>query len=422
MEMTVSSSKLVTICDKAFIVFPLTGRYFLSVAPTRPPRVIAIPTVRDSIALRVLLEILIQSLPRRAAPTSYTVARNVINYLKNASYDAFVRVDVVDFNPSINHFILNKALHRTIRHEEIINLINKAIKTPTLSVGVRRTKNMISEIGVPQGLSISNLLASVYMLEFDKRWNKRDDCVYFRFVDDILIFCPRAQKDKIWREIQQEMSAELALKIHPRDGGKSKIDDIGHNQKNEISYLGYTFRGKNETLCIGVRKSATSAIRQAIINIIMAYQHSEQENRDRVLEWCLNLRITGCIFEGKRFGWIHYYSQADTSIFTNADKYVWWMLNKRFNIPTSVKDKIKKFLSTLHEAKKSKGKSKYIPNFDDSTVWTVEVKREHLQNVFMVKGTHKMIEEDVERIFRKHIFRHVRQLVRDMHPDPRESG
>jgi len=47
--------------------------------------------------------------------------------------------------------------------------------------------------GIPQGSPISDLLANVYLLEFDKSVRARVDALlgsYFRYSDDILIVCP----------------------------------------------------------------------------------------------------------------------------------------------------------------------------------------------------------------------------------------
>jgi len=54
---------------------------------------------------------------------------------------------------------------------------------------------------VPQGLSISNLLSSLYLGDIDTAFGEIPDIDYFRFVDDILIICEDQEVDVLKKKL-----------------------------------------------------------------------------------------------------------------------------------------------------------------------------------------------------------------------------
>ena len=378
----------------------------------QPPRIISIPTIRDAIVLKVLMETLLHAFRiEGATPASFSVINKVIRTLKSQKYGAYVRIDIKNFYPSVNHSILYNVLRKRIRSGKILWLVMQAIKTPTLPIGKKRGDTPLPEKGVPQGLSISNILANIYMLEFDRLWLSREDCSYVRYVDDILIFCPAGQEEAILEEIQ-ENARHLELEIHPRNSGKTEIGRIAPSM-SEISYLGYTFRiSKIEKLNIGVRKAATKKMRKSIIDILTISRRTPASKRNlKHLEWCLNLRITGCCFEGKWYGWVHYYSQADANVAWALDKFVQDAVGcSRFQVPGNLQ--IKSFLRSFRRRKLREESE--IPNFDK---WTVEKKKDLLRDVFSIHEVANTSEEEINRQFRAKVFQHVKQLQQDMNPE-----
>ena len=381
----------------------------------RPPRVIAIPTVRDAITLKILMRAIHSGFPEGETPLSFTIVSKIAQKLESGVFGAFVRVDIKDFYPSINHDVLFAALRRKVRSPKIMLLIKRAIQTPTVPAGIKGADFPHVEEGVPQGLSISNILANIYMLEFDQRWDKRQDCACFRYVDDILILCRIGEEEKILDEIEKD-ARKFHVNIHGRDSEKTQIATLADA---EISYLGYTFKLKRSgKIAIGVRKAAMEKIRQSIINIFTAYRHSDKKNI-RHLQWCLNLRITGCRFDGKWFGWIHYYSQANVSIAVELDKFVEKTMGvTRFQIPSDVK--VECFANSMRAARTQRKIG--IPNFDDEDEWPLESKRKLLAEVFSIRKISEISDEKVDRMFRAKIFRHVKQLQKDMHPEKGGDG
>ena len=201
------------------------------------------------------------------------------------------------------------------------------------------------------------------------------------------------------------LSKDLNLEIHGRDHEKTQILPI---RDNVIFYLGYAFRIEDEKIVVGVREKSVAKICQSIVNIFTEYRYSQAKNRQEHLCWCLNLRITGCHFHKKRYGWLHYYDQVtDWKVIGKLDKYVQHMA-KRFGVPDI---KFAEFLHLAHEVKK--WKSSDIPDFDK---YNLSQKSALLACVFSVDVRGKT-EAEINKVFNDKIFKHVRQLEQDMHAD-----
>lgn len=108
--------------------------------------------------------------------------------------------------------------------------------------------------GIPQGLPISATLANVYMCEFDETINteiQRNNGLYRRYSDDIIIVCP-IEKTRIIKEFILEQIRCIELEI---EENKTNIFSIKHNaeapifeihkdnKKKELEYLGFSFDG-----------------------------------------------------------------------------------------------------------------------------------------------------------------------------------
>ena len=79
-----------------------------------------------------------------------------------------------------------------------------AIKAPTVTLSKKDDKQ--SEIGVPQGLSISDILAAIYLQDLDKYLSNIPSSLSFRYVDDILILCDFEDAEKIAESVIQKYS------------------------------------------------------------------------------------------------------------------------------------------------------------------------------------------------------------------------
>lgn len=75
-------------------------------------------------------------------------------------------------------------------------------------------------IGVPEGLSISNTLANIYMQDIDRKYRGFDYISYYRYVDDILILVNEDKIDDVKKNIIDDIE-ELGLELNEKIGDGS---------------------------------------------------------------------------------------------------------------------------------------------------------------------------------------------------------
>jgi retron-type reverse transcriptase len=300
------------------------------------PRAISIPTNRDRLTLGVLTNYLNDSyndiLIRSDASNKIS---QIKQHLDNDDFDSFIKLDIENFYPSIDHEILLKRVRKVIKDEVVLSLLEKAIH---------------KESGIPQGLSISPILSSIYFHNIDKKYSQKENLAYFRFVDDIVIFCKKEDMSKVKANIRRDMR-NLKLSIHPFGVNKQK-SAIGDIQKDSFDFLGYCFDGDK----ISIRESSQRNIKEALLNVF--YENKEDNYQ---LYRKLNLRITGCIYDDKQYGWLYYFRYInDMTLLYGLDSFIQNCF-KRFKLVPK-ENKLKFFVKTYY-ALKSKDTKKYIPQF-----------------------------------------------------------
>lgn len=362
------------------------------------PRLISIPTLRDKLTLKALFRIL-TSVYGDESPFLHNVVNEVNNTILQKNFDCVLRLDVKDFYLSINHGLLQAQLSKRIKKKEIIHLITNSISQQTVNKGAGKNK-ACNFVGIPQGLPISNVLANIYMLPIDKKYKKRSSLKYFRYVDDILIFCKKNRNQQIRNEITKDCH-NINLELYGDDNPtKCHIGAVCSG----FSYLGYEFKDPLVT----VREKSLENLRDSIIRTLTYYRYSEKSDT-RLLMWTLNLRITGCQFNRTKYGWLFYFSQInDIKLLASLDHFVEKQLI-RFGIDPN-KIQAKKFVRTYYEITRNLKDSKYIPNFDQNTP---DEKREILRVVFGV-DVEQLQDNQIEYRFRQKIFLSIRDLERDL--------
>lgn len=397
----------------------LTGSYaftpykekLISKGAASPPRVVSIPTARDRLVLRALCELLQRIFPEAIPEIPQTKIEALKEALATGNFKEFVRLDLKKFYNSIGHIELEKALRKKIRKRELLALIDAAIKTPTVPESKGGKGSKPNSCGVPQGLSISNLLAEITLQSADSNIRRQSHIAYFRYVDDILILTGAGQADTI---AKSSIAALRAIGLEPHDpnlhDSKSKVGTL-----TEIfSFLGYQINGTN----ISVRRESINKLEAALAGIFTAYRHSLSSARSladktsavNLCEWRLNLRLTGCIFEGKRRGWMFYFSQINDSAPLRAIQHTVDILLERFSLKGTIK--AKSILKVHYECKrKDPGNHKYIPNFD---IMSVEKKRNILSLFMGADRVASLSEKQVERFFAMRIRYAIKELEADL--------
>lgn len=359
--------------------------------PAKAPRQVCVPTVRDKLTLSTLNELLglvYGSQCRTQMPQ--VIINNISNNLP--SFDSFIKLDVSSFYASIKHDVLLRKLRGKIKKPEIIDLIQKAIETESLSYPVKeKVKRHKRELGIPEGLPISNSLANVYLANLDEKYNELPGVKYYRYVDDILILLNRENLQTVKRAVVRDLK-RLGLETNDK------------NADGEISqgfeYLGYYLSSNGIT----VRKSSVLKVEQSLEELIIKLKKEPLE----YTEWKLNLKITGFIYGGNKYGWMFFYSQiSDTSLLFRLDDLIEKLL-ERYGVDPSVRRK--RFVRTYHEIRQALHTTSYVPNFDK---YTIDDKRRVVSRVYK-KDFSSADEHAVEDYFGKIISKEIRDIEKDI--------
>jgi hypothetical protein len=360
-------ARKVAACDYRFAPFAQVLR---SKGANKPPREICIPTARDRLALLQLKERLHEEFPEhvgRKLPN--TMVREALDALLQADPEAHVclRLDIKDFYGSIAHDRLLSALRGRLPESEYL-LVSRAIRNPAVPNGSRRSHvpRRRRESGVPQGLAISNILADIYLGDFDDAV-AASSVACFRFVDDLFVIVEAEEAASVYSSIKARLESR-GLAVHPLEprtakGGQFSIDE-------RIEFLGYVFDGEEVT----VRDSSVDRFIEKIAGRIARYRRERRrlvkehewmtpELAQRVLIEELNERITGAISESRRYGWMFYFSaMTDERLLFQMDRAIRASFSRLSGLRKEAEG-LKRLARALHEVR-HRPDGRYIHNYD----------------------------------------------------------
>jgi RNA-directed DNA polymerase len=375
------------------------------------PRTISIPTYRDRVTLRSICDLLFHVFTDSLTINipQIKIAAIKANIIK-PEFDTFIKIDITNFYPSIKHSKLQEILKKKIRKKEIINLILKSIRNSTVSKAIHGERK-VNSVGIPQGLANSNVLGEIYLSTIDKKYSNKSSVFYTRYVDDILIFCSDDNVKAISSELIEDIE-KLGLKAHPLNGSNSK--SFSGPLTKPFDFLGYYFQSRTASLRVANRQRFEASTANIFTDFKYKYSSAKtEENKERALEilkWRLNIKITGCIYENKKRGWVFYFSQIDDkNILFKIDSSIKHMI-KRFNLETKIHPKT--LIKSFHEAKRSDKEShKYIVNFD---AFNANQKREVLEIYLGAGKLRNKSDLEVERLFNYRIRKVIEELEEDI--------
>lgn len=359
-------------------------------------RQISIPTQRDKLVLQGLLKVL-----QKDFPICNTDAISKIIDIKNNrnNYDSFIKIDVENFFPSINHEKL-LPLIKAKTSDEVYNLVKLAITQPTVSIETPKKERdtRISNIGIPQGLPISSFLSDIFLETIDQKYKKNSKIKYYRFVDDILILCKTSDVDALINSTKKDF-LDLDLIVHEQSDNKDKSSH--GNIADGFQYLGYSFTNK----LISVRQSSVQKLYNNINKLFITYSYKanikKEDNADveeliEDLFYDLNAKIAGAKYNDKKYGWINYFSEInDLTLLFKIDSHVKRMASKYFDnndleFLTSNNLRIKKFSKAIFEIRKKD--SNYVEKPDISSL------KRMLKNFSKEENVEKKTNKGLEKI------------------------
>lgn len=372
----------------------------------KPPRQLSIPTIRDRLTLRTLCEVLFLLFPNSKPPLPQDRISSVCDAINTKKYTHFIKIDLKEFYPSIDHQLMMKKLHHKIRIPEFKSLILKAIKNPTISSNSTMSAPDNNK-GVSQGLSISNVLAEIYMQDVDiKLQNLCPE--YFRFVDDIVMLTTKNPQEICLQACEILRKAKLNPHDVDSSGSKTKTGPLSEG----FDFLGYDLKPST----IRCKKSSILNFESSLVEVFAEYKHRLRISKNEIdrsialyrFRWSLNLKLTGCIYKKQRYGWVFYYSQInDMTVFRRIDNTI-KKLYIRFNIPCPPKPK--NILKSFYESKRTDKEShRYIPNYDTLSIDKIKDFLEKIGH-----STKELNEVEVSLFFHRLIRRATRKLEKDI--------
>lgn len=377
--------------------FTTYRKSFICKGEKKNPRVINVPTIKDKLTLHAINDYLNEIYNyKNCTALPYNVIDEIIRNYETNQYNYFLKYDIKEFYSSINHRFLINTLRKTIKNEMFIKIIRRAVKNPAIEYPVKskNSKRIQRKQGVPEGLNISNSLANIFMIDLDDKMKLYNNIIYLRYVDDVIILCNETDKDDINNLFINEIE-KLKLRVN-----KKKIN-YGLLSESSFEYLGYSF---NPGGFITVRDSSILNFENNLEKMFSNYKYSENKNINS-FEWKLNLKISGCILNNKKYGWISYFSQInDISLLYRLDCLINKLLN-RYNISL----KPKRFVRTYFETKKDYKKSNYILNYDKFNI-------EDMRYFFLKMNINCENKNDFElqELFYNIIYKEVNSLEKDV--------
>jgi RNA-directed DNA polymerase len=217
-------------------------------------RPLGVPTVVDralqSATVRVLEQIYEQDFLKcsfgfRPKLSCHHAIATVGGWIKGSRLNYVLEVDLRDFFGSINHEWLMKFLRLRIRDERMLALIGAWLKAGVMEDG----RWGITEVGTPQGGSISPLLANIYLhYVLDLWWDRkirrrlRYRAELVRYADDFVILSGNEYEAKQVLNLLKVRLAQFGLAINEE---KTHLTDVSPRvrtgqERRAINFLGFT--------------------------------------------------------------------------------------------------------------------------------------------------------------------------------------
>lgn len=276
-------------------------------------RVLGVPTVSDRIAQQVVKARVEAVLDPTFDPDSYGYRPNKsahgalsVTRQRCWRYDWVVEFDVQKAFDELDHYLIEKALHRHIKERWALLYIKRWMKVPSVTADGQL---QLRDKGIPQGGVVSPLLMNLFMhWAFDK-WMRRCfvDLPFARFADDAVVHCRSESEARRVLTAIDERLKECKLRMHPLKSAVVYCKDSNRKavyEKIQFTFLGYTFRPRKAENSSGeLFTSFVPAVSRAALLSM----------RRRMRAWMLHkltwthLQELACRYNPVLRGWLNYY-------------------------------------------------------------------------------------------------------------------
>lgn len=340
--------------------------YLVPRGAARPPRQLSVPTLRDRVVLFQLKEFLQSLFPAqvgRYLPNEYI--RHIKTFAQNNDITglSIIRTDIRSFFSTIQHDQLFRQINKTINCPRALDLITRAIRVPTIPAFTTRSerRRQRNRVGVPQGLPVSNVLASIYLADFDEEM-KANSLLYRRYVDDMILIVRPEELSVVITRMQAALGL-LGLTINPEKTQTLSASDA-------FEFLGYSIKLPSVT----VKPQTVERFLRALAAKFSRYQHLSRERRhpswltldQRTAAFVEDVgeTITGAISEARRYGWLFYFLEiTDLTLLHRLDVVITRLFSRLSDFKGYDLSVLKRLSRSYYEAKYSP-QSGYILNYN----------------------------------------------------------
>ncbi|HZD40548.1 MAG TPA: group II intron reverse transcriptase/maturase [Terriglobales bacterium] len=207
-------------------------------------RPLGIPTVRDRVAQEVVRRLLAPIFEPLFHQSSFAYIRDrnahqaveALLDLHCAGMRVVLDADIQGFFDNLSHRVIMDAVREEVADGNILNLVEKFLKSGVMEYGVRKP----TTIGTPQGGVVSPLLANIVLNYLD--WQLHNaGFAFVRYADDFVVVCPSTSRAEEARVFVESVLDKLGLKLSP---SKTKIVSFGKG----YSFLGFIISSRSRRM------------------------------------------------------------------------------------------------------------------------------------------------------------------------------
>ncbi len=122
-----------------------------------------------------------------------------------------IRCDIDDFFASVDRELLMTRLKQTVKDEKVLHLVDLCISVGSVERSLRWIE---SDKGIPQGATLSPILANFYLNSFDQSIDNRG-IAYLRYSDDMVMWTDSREKaEAVSAVVSEFLSAKLNLSLN----------------------------------------------------------------------------------------------------------------------------------------------------------------------------------------------------------------
>lgn len=181
--------------------------------------------------------------------------------------------------------------------------------------GVLRTRDMaqlrslgdklkqLGGTGVPWGLSISSVLAEIYMREVDETCRRVSGIYYYaRYVDDIIIFSARSAEEALNSVSSAISKIGSGLRLNRNKTKMISEADLPFSKPTQFEYLGYRFRrlARSRKKCDISISLAEKKFRKIKYRIDQAFDRFDRRKENQDLKDRIRILTGNCSFQKSR--------------------------------------------------------------------------------------------------------------------------